>query len=145
MIGFTSYNNLENEEIVSPPSGLLIYGYKDGKDMLGNPESEEYPEYIYPDMRQANENKLIPLIFDVNKDNLTYIFEFVTDEETKIHDTISLSYKRKQIFINQNCGYKSTFYEVKIESFTKNAIEEATLLTQTIEYDTEKHINILLK
>jgi len=138
MIGFTNYDNLGNVVNVDPPKDLKIYGNKDGKDIIGeNPENE----FLYPNINPADNNKLIPLIFDVNRDSLKYIFRFAGD----IYDTLDIKYTRKNTYVNNDCGYKSTFSNVELQYYSKNRIDSISLLTDKIDYDTEQHIQIFTK
>jgi|LGVF01.1.fsa_nt_gb hypothetical protein len=135
MVGFSADDNLGNEVNVTPPKDLKIYGNRDGKDIIGTtPETE----FLYPNISQVNSDKLISLIFDVNRDSAKFIFKFEGD----IYDTLKINYLRKQSFVNENCGYKSTFYDVDIKYYSTNKIDTIILLSQTIEYDTEQHIKI---
>ncbi|MCK5781750.1 MAG: hypothetical protein KAH10_04135 [Flavobacteriales bacterium] len=138
MLGFVDLDGLGNEEDISPPDSLLIYGNRDGKDIIG--EENGKPIYLFPNQSQEDQKtNLIALIFDVNRDSLTYLFKI-----EGVIDTINIKYHRKQSFISQNCGYKSTFYDVEIKNFTTNLILKASI-EQTIEYDTERHLKIILK
>lgn len=147
IIGFTSLDKLNNEVEAPVPSGLRIQGSKDGENIEG-----ENGEYIYPDLMQADEKKQVSLFFDVNRDSIMYIFKFIEEKKgvdslpikTTIEDTLKLKYLRKQVFVNEDCGYKSIFYNVDIES-TKNKILKAKLLAKTIEYDNTQHIKILVR
>jgi hypothetical protein len=138
MIGFSDVDHLGNTINVPPPENLKIYGNRDGKDIIGStPESE----YIYPSLFPANEDKLITLIFDVNRDSLKYIFNF----DGNFSDTLEIKYKRQDVYINNDCGYKAIFSEVELKHYTTNAIDTIILLTENIEYDTEQHIQIFTK
>lgn len=138
MTGFFEKDNLNNEKSVAPPADLKIYGNKDGKNIIGDSDDTKY---MYPNLVKTNEDLLLPLIFDTNEDSLTLIFNFEGD----IIDTLELTYKRKQKFVNLDCGYKSIFYDVEINSYTENKIDTLILQTNYIEYDTEQHIKIRLK
>jgi len=138
MIGFSDLDVLGNPISVAPPGDLKIYGNKDGKDIIGqSPENE----FIYPNMSPANEDKLISLLFDVNRDSIRYIFRFKGD----INDTLDVTYKRKNSYIDNNCGYKTTFSDVELKHYSTNAIDTIILLTENIEYDTEQHLQIFTK
>lgn len=138
MIGFAEIDGLGNPENVSPPSNLKIYGNKDGIDIIGTTAETEY---LYPSLSQADENKLIPLLFDVNRDTLTYILKFDGD----IFDTLKINYIRENIYINKNCGYKTVFQQVELNYYSTNVIDSLILLSDNIEYDTEQHIKIFNK
>lgn len=138
MVGFSDIDHLGNTINVVPPEDLKIYGNRDGKDIIGSsPETE----FIYPNLYPADENKLITLIFDVNRDSLKYIFRFAGDK----NDTLELKYKRQDIYVNNDCGYKAIFSEVELKHYTTNTIDTIILLTENIEYDTEQHIQIFTK
>ncbi|MCK5906799.1 MAG: hypothetical protein KAG37_04370 [Flavobacteriales bacterium] len=137
-IGFSDVDHLGNTISVIPPEELKIYGNRDGKDIIGSsPENE----FIYPNMSPADEDKLVSLIFDVNRDSLKYIYKFKGD----IYDTLELKYIRQNIYINNDCGYKTTFSEVELKYYSTIAIDTIILLTENIEYDTEQHIQIFTK
>ena len=69
---------------------LKIYGNRDGKDIIGTtPETE----FLYPNISQVNSDKLISLIFDVNRDSAKFIFKFEGD----IYDTLKINYLIKFI------------------------------------------------
>ncbi len=137
MIGFSDFDNLGNPEDIDPPSDLKIYGTKDGTD-IGTSNEENF---IFPGLTQTDENKRIALIFDVNRDSLTYIFKFEGD----IFDTLRINYIRENRYINKNCGYKTVFQQVELDYYSTNAIDSIILLTENIEYDTEQHIKIFNK
>ena len=152
-LGFAGYDNLNNEVVINPPTGTLIFGFKDGKDVNGLPlyngsdkdSTKFYP--LYPSIITANEKKLIPLLFDENRDELTYIMLFEEDATngTFIPDTISLSYTRIQSFVSPECGYKTVFDDVILEYYSKNKVDSVALLLDEIEYDIEQHIKIFIK
>ena len=133
MIGFSKLDNLGNPVNIAPPQDLKIYGNKDGKDII---LSDPQLQYIYPNMSPANEDKLVALLFDVNRDSLKYILKFAED----IYDTLDIKYKRQNIYVNNDCGYKTTFSEVELKYYSTNTIDTIILLTENIEYDTEQHI-----
>ena len=138
MIGFSAIDNLGNPEDVIPPDNLKIYGTKDGKDIIGStPETE----FLYPSMSQTDENKRVALVFDVNRDSLTYIFKYDGD----IFDTLKINYIRENNYINEDCGYKTAFHEVELKYYSTNAIDTIILLKESIVYDTEQHIKIFNK
>jgi len=138
MIGFSKNDNLGNPEDTNPPSGLKIYGTKDGIDIVGQSEDNQF---IYPDMSQVDKDKRVALLFDVNRDTLTYIFKF--NENTS--DTLQISYSRENKYVSKDCGYKTIFHQVDLDHYSTNAIDTIILLTEEIEYDTEQHIKIFSK
>ena len=142
VIGFAGIDNLGNPIDIMPPNDLMIYGNRDGKDIIGsNPEYK----YIFPNITQADPNTgKISLIFDVNKDELTYIFRFESFSPI-IFDTLKISYTRVNQYVSKNCGYKTIFNNVKIDYNSTNAIDKIILLSENIEYDVEKHLKIYLK
>ena len=138
MMGFSNVDHLGNTISVIPPEELKIYGNREGKDIIGStPENE----FIYPNLSPADEDKLVALIFDVNRDSLKYIYKFAGD----IYDTLEIKYKRQNLYINNDCGYKTTFSEVELKHYSTNAIDTIILLTENIEYDTEQHLQIFTK
>ena len=138
MIGFSNLDNLGNSKDVIPPDSLKIYGVKDGKDII---ITGAKPQYLYPDLTQTDEDKRVALIFDVNRDSLTYIFKFDGD----IFDTLKIKYTRSNHYINKNCGYKTIFHDVELKYYSEHAIDTIILLTENIDYDTEQHIKIFNK
>jgi len=150
MIGFSANDELNNEESINPPDNLKIFGNRDGENIIVKGSIDDNTiiyTNLYPSLTSVNSDKQIPLLFDVNRDSLTYIlnFDYIDEDNKGIYDTLKLKYTRKQIFIGENCGYKSIFYDVLTPIFTNNKIENVILLSQTIEYDTEQHIKIYLK
>ena len=137
MIGFSENNSLGNPVDIVPPDNLKIYGTKDNKDIII--EGDE-PQYLYPDLSQTDEDKRVALIFDVNRDNVTYIFKFEGGT-----DTLEIKYLRNNRYVNKNCGYKTIFHDVELKYYSTNVIDKVTLLTETIDYDTEQHIKIFNK
>ena len=111
MIGFSDFDNLGNPEDIEPPSDLKIYGTKDGTDIGTSNEDN----FIFPGLTETDENKRIALIFDVNRDSLTYIFKFEGD----IFDTLRINYIRENRYINKKVEKKlisSTLCFVNISS-----------------------------
>ena len=137
-VGFSDIDNLGNVILVSPPKDMKIYGNKDGGDIISeNPENE----YIYPNIFPASDEKIITLLFDVNRDSLMYIFLF----ESGLTDTLKLKYTRENHYVSKNCGYKTIFPNVELEYFSKNVIDSLVLLSDNIEFDNEQHIEIFTK
>ena len=137
MTGFSSFDKYDNEISIQPPNNLVIYGVKDNTGIIS--KNEENIEYLYPNLVQADQEKLISLIFDVDRDKINYVFKF-----EDVIDTVSISYTRKRDFVGVNCGFKTTFHNISI-IHSNNKISSAEILSQNIEYDTEQHLKIFLK
>ena len=137
MIGFSKLDNLGNPKDIDPPKDLKIYGIKDGVEIFIDGTE---PQYLYPDLTQTDEDKRVALIFDVNRDSLTYIFKFDSG-----NDTLKMKYIRNNRYVNKDCGYKTVFNNVELEYYSTHVIDSIALLTETIDYDTEQHIQLFNK
>lgn len=139
-IGFVNLDILGNEEDINPPDNLIIYGNKDGQDIIGDTDADRY---LYPSLTPISD-KRIGLTLDVDRDNVIFIFGFNADDiNTVVYDTLQISYKRNPEFVSLECGHKTTFSNVLID-YTKNYFSKIELITDQIDNEIEQHIKIYL-
>lgn len=130
-------NNSDN--LTKSVTSLAVRLIVDKDDIL-NPENR-YVTTSLVDSSLTTSSLILP--FNTLKDTITYVFtrNFNSENEALIEeDTIVLSYKRTNNFINRACGFQTTFDDLKINRKTNVWISNDEILNTTITDEQNPHL-----